>query len=145
MCASSFYMVLRLVGFSLLPFSFFLHRKSRRENFSTTLRKKEVVKWKHLGEKLKTRHSSSTYCSITSINTALGAGAEQGQLTCCHVPVTLFTNCLTGFQIVLPVDMLGMTQGMFYAYLKSSQVFCIFKSIHNFYDLQQRGNYHKVI
>lgn len=81
MCTSSFYVVLQLVGFSLLPFSFFLHRKSRRENFSTTLRKKEVVKWKHLGEKLKTRHSSSTYCSITSINTALGAGAEQGQLT----------------------------------------------------------------
>lgn len=41
--------------------------------------------------------------------------------------------------------MLGMTQGMFYAYLKSSLlVICIFKSICNFYGLQQRGNYGKL-
>lgn len=80
-----------------------------------------------------------------SINAALGAGAERGQLAYCHVPVTLFTHCLTGFQIVLPKDMLGTTQGVFYAYLKSSLlVISIFKSIHNFYDLQQRRNHDKL-
>ncbi|KAI1237017.1 hypothetical protein IHE44_0014269 [Lamprotornis superbus] len=44
--------ILRLVGISLLSFSFLLHRKSKRENFSSTFKKNGVVKWEHLGEKL---------------------------------------------------------------------------------------------
>ncbi|XP_072787709.1 tissue factor pathway inhibitor isoform X4 [Taeniopygia guttata] len=104
------------------PNQFPIFFESRRELFNNS-QKNEVVKWKHLGEKLKNRYNSSIFCSITFIDTALGTGAEQRQLTCCNVLVTEFTHCLTGFHIVLPKDMLGMTQGMFSAYLKEVKSF----------------------